>query len=170
MIKDVLRDFVLFNGADKQVGRIDSFKPPSLNRMIEEFRGAGMDGKMPIDMGMETMTASWTTSGIDRITYGGWGLMNGIRTTVSVRAAVVDPVTGIPKPVVHTMIGDLTVIEPSEYKPGERATLQTTMALIYYKLAHTIPGAPLIEIDVVNGVRIINGIDQLVALRAIVGR
>ena len=170
MIKDVLRDFVLFNGADKMVGRIDNFKPPALKRMVENFRGAGMDAPMPIDMGMEPMEASWTTSGIDRGMYGGFGLMNGIRVPVSVRAALVDPVTGLSKPIVHTMVGDITVVEPSDYKPGERATLQTTIALIYYKLTHTIPGVPVVEIDVVNGIRIINGVDQLVALRLLVGR
>jgi P2 family phage contractile tail tube protein len=107
---------------------------------------------------------------IDRSTYGGFGLINGLRTTAIVRAAVVDPVTGLPKPVIHTMVGDLTVVEPSSYKPGERATLKTSMALIYYKLSHTVPGVPLVEVDIVNGVRIINGIDQLLALRLIVGR
>ena len=170
MISDVLRDFVLFNGADKMVGRIDEFQPPALKRVVENFRGAGMDAAMPIDMGMEPLEASWTTSGIDRGTYGGFGLMNGLRSTAIVRAAIIDPATGLPKPVVHTMIGDLTVVEPSSYKPGERATLKTTMACLYYKLTHSVPGLPLVEIDVLNGIRIINGIDHLIASRLIVGR
>jgi uncharacterized protein len=170
MIQDVLRDFVLYNGADKMVGRVDEFQPPALKRVVESFRGAGMDGSMPIDMGMEPLEASWTTSGIDRGTYAGFGLMNALRTTAILRGAVVDPVTGIPKPVIHTLVGDLTVVEPSGYKPGERATLKTTMVCLYYKLTHTLPGLPLIEIDIVNGVRIINGVDQLLALRLLVGR
>lgn len=170
MIQDVLRDFVLSNGADKMVGRIDEFQPPALKKVVENFRAAGMDAAMPIDMGMEPLEASWQTSGIDRNTYAGFGLISGIRTTAIVRAAVVDPVTGVPKSVIHTMVGDLTVVEPSAYKPGERATLKTTIACVYYKLSHTVPGVPLIEIDVINGVRVINGIDQLLALRLIVGR
>jgi P2 family phage contractile tail tube protein len=134
------------------------------------FRGAGMDGAMPIDMGMEPLEASWTTSGIDRGTYTGFGLMNGIRSTVILRGALTDPATGLPKPVQHVMIGDLTVVEPGTYKPGERATLKTTMVCIYYKFTHTIPGVPAVEIDVINGVRIINGIDHLAAFRVMVGR
>jgi len=168
--KDVLRDFVLYNGADKMVGRIDAFKPPALKTITEQFRGAGMDAAMPIDMGMEPLEASWTTSGIDRNTYTGFGLMSGVRIPVSVRAAVVNPATGLPASVVHTMIGNITMVEPSEYKPGERATLQTSIALIYYKLTHTIPGVPAVEIDVINGVRIVNGVDQLIALRVLTGR
>lgn len=170
MIQDVLRDFVLYNGADRMVGRIDSFSPPKLEVQTEDFRGAGMDVPMPIDMGMSPLEAGWTTSGIDRGTYGGFGLMNGLRTLVNVRCALVDPVTGLSKPLIHTMGGTITLVEPSEYKPGERATLKATMKLLYYKLAHTVPGLPLVEIDVVNGVRIINAIDQLIAARLIVGR
>ena len=169
-LQDVLRDFVLYNGADRQVGRIDNFKPPPLKSMIEKFRGAGMDSTMPVDMGMEELVASWTCSGIDRLTYQGFGLMNGVRTTIKVRAAVVDPVTGIAKPVFHTMIGLIDELDPSDYKPGDRATIGTKMSCTYYKLEHTIPGLPLIEVDVINGVRIINGVDQLAALRALVGR
>lgn len=169
MLQDVLRDFILYNNADKMVGKIDNFKPPKLASIIEDFRGAGMDAAMPVDMGMEPLEASWQTSGIDRGTYAAFGLMNGLRTTTIVRAAVVDPITGLPKPVIHTMVGTLTVVEPSEYKPGERATLTTTIKVIHYKLSHTVPGVPLIEINIPLGIRIINGIDQLLAIRLITG-
>lgn len=170
MIKDVLRDYVLFNGADRMVGRVDSFKPPSLQRTVEQFRAGGMDGKIPIDMGLEALESSWVTSGIDRGMYTGFGLIMGVRTTVQVRGAVVDPVTGLPKSVQHTMIGDITGIDPGEWKAGERATLSVSMQLAYYKLTHTLPGVPAIEIDLINGIRIINGVDQLIAVRALIGR
>lgn len=170
MISDVLRDFVLLNNLEKQVGKIDSFKPPKLEILKEDFRGAGMDAPMPIDMGMAALECSWVSSGISRSTYEGFGLMNGLRTSIIVRGAVVDPVPGIPKLVYHTMMGTITMVEGSDWKPGERATVSATMSLTYYKLTHTLPGVPVVEVDVVNGVRIINGVDQLIALRAIVQR
>ena len=170
MIQDVLRDFVLYNAADRMVGRIDSFKPPALKVQTESFRGAGMDAPMPIDMGMEAMEASWVTSGVDRGMYTGFGVILGLPTSIKVRCSLIDPVTGIPKPLEHTMLGKITSIEPGDYKPGERATLACTMMLTYYKLTHTIPGLPAVEIDVINGVRIIQAVDQLIAMRVLVGR
>lgn len=170
MIQDVLRDFVLVNAADRMVGRIDSFKPPALKVMHEDFRGAGMDTTLPVDMGMETMEASWVTSGIDRAMYTGFGVITGLPTTIKVRCSLLDPVTGIPKPLEHTMLGKIVSIESSDYKPGERATLTCSMKLTYYKLTHTIPGLPAVEIDVINGVRIIQAVDQLIAMRVLVGR
>lgn len=170
MIQDVLKDFVLTNGVDKMVGRIDEFQPPNLKVKAEDFRGAGMDGVMDIDMGMEKLECSWVSSGIDRGTYSGFGIIIGVPTIVTVRAAVVDPVTGIPKPVYHTCGGQVRSIDPAAYKPGDRATLKATMTLTYYRLTHTLPGVPVHEIDVINGIRIVNGVDQLLALRLIVAR
>ena len=124
---------------------------------------------MPIDMGMEPLEASWVTSGIDRKTYAGFGIMPPLRTTVSVRGTVINPLTGIPSPVSHNLIGDITAVEPGEWKAGERATLAVTMNLIFYQLSHTIPGLPVILVDVINGIRVVDGIDQLIAIRALVG-
>jgi hypothetical protein len=168
VIQDILRDYVLFNGADKMVGRIETFTPPSLERMVEDVRMSGMDTSMPVDMGMAAMEASWVTTGVDKTTYAGFGLMNGIRTTVSVRGAVVDAVTGVAKPVIHKMVGDISKIDPAGWKVGERPGLTTTMKLIFYSLSHG--GAPVIEIDVINATRLINGVDQLIQLRAMTGR
>lgn len=169
-LNSVLRDWILINLADRMIGRIDEFKPPNLNLVVEEFRGAGMDTTMPIDMGMEALTASWTTSGVDRGTLASFGIIAATKPTVRVRGALLDPNTGVAVPVVHTMTGLITSIEPGAYKPGERATLSVTQRLTYYKLEHTTLGLPLTEIDVINGVRIIDGVDYLAQMRAIVGR
>lgn len=169
MLQDILRDFILYNGADKMVGRIEKFKPPDLKRIVEDVRMSGMDMAMPVDMGMEPMEASWTTTGIDAGSYAGFGLISSATPiAVSVRAAAMNPLTGIPVPVIHAFNGPITVVEASEYKVGERATLTTTVKPIFYSLTHG--GKPIIEIDVVNGIRLIGGVDQLITLRAITGR
>lgn len=167
---DILQDYVLFNGALKKVGGIDTFKPPTLERTLEDFRAAGMDAAIGIDMGMAPLVATWTSSGIDRDMYQNFGLTVGAPVTVNVRAAVKDHVTGLPKLVWHTMGGDFSIVDPGEYVAGQRATLSVTMRLKYYRLAHTIPGTPLIEIDLLTGRRVIGGVDQLAAIRALTGR
>lgn len=167
---DVLRDFMLFNGADRMVGRIDDFQPPTLKIMTEEFRAAGMDAPMDIDLGMSKLEAGWTTSGVERSMYEGFGVIIGIPTVVMVRGAALNVQTGIPKPIVHTLGGKIVEIAPGAWKPGERSTLAVKMSLTHYKLTHTLPGVPLVEIDVPNGIRIINAVDQLLAMHILVGR
>lgn len=167
---DVLRDYCLFNGADRMVGRIDEFQPPNLKVMVEQFRGAGMDAPMPIDMGMEALEASWTTSGIERGMYTAFGIMIGLPTTIMVRGGASNTVTGLAKGVTHILGGKITEISPGPWKPGERAPLQVKMALTFYSLEHTIPGVPAVLIDVLNGIRAIDGVDQLLQLRILVGR
>lgn len=168
MIQDQLRDFILYNGADKMVGRIESFTPPTLEVMKEDMRFAGMDTSMPVDMGMVALEATWITSGIDKGMYGAFGLMNGLRTSVIVRAALVDPVTGIAKPVQHKLVGNITKLEPAAYQVGQKAGITVSMSLVFYEVMHS--GLPITTIDVINGIRIINGVDQLAQLRAYTGR
>lgn len=169
MIQDILRDFILYNGADKMVGRIESFTAPTLERMVEDVRMSGMDTSMPVDMGMVAMEASWITTGIDAGTYAGFGLITSTTPiAVSVRAALIDPVTGKPTPVIIKLNGPITKIEPAAWKVGERPGLTTTMKPIFYSLTHG--GKPIIEVDVINGTRLVGGVDQMSALRAITGR
>jgi P2 family phage contractile tail tube protein len=170
VITDVLRDFALFVDGDRYVGKIDELKLPQLEVIEEDFRAGGMDAPMPLDMGTNALKAEFTVSGVDRGVLSRFGLELGQRSIVMARGALQDPVTGFVKPVTACMTGNVRKIDPGSWKAGERATLVVGMSLIHYKLTHTIPGLPLIEIDIINGTRIINGIDQLIAIRAAIGR
>lgn len=170
MITDVLRDFALFVDGDRYVGKIEELKLPQLEIIEEDYRAGGMDTSMPLDMGMNPLKAEFTVAGVDRGVLSRFGLELGRRSIVTARGALQDPGTGFVKPITAVMTGNVRKIDPGSWKVGERATLSVGMSLIHYKLTHTVPGLPLIEIDVINGVRIINGVDQLIAIRAAVGR
>jgi P2 family phage contractile tail tube protein len=70
-------------------------------------------------------------------------------------------------PVVHTMRGKIREIDPGTSKPGDKPSLKVAMALTYYKLQHG--DATVIEIDVENMVRSINGVDALAGIRNALG-
>ncbi len=169
MITDVLRGFSLFVDGDRYVGKIDELKLPQLEVVEEDFRAGGMDAPMPIDMGTNALRSEFTVSGVDRNVLSKFGLELGLRSVVTARGALQDPVTGLVKPVTAIMGGNIRKIDPGTWKAGERATLVVGMSLIHYKLTHTIPGVPVIEIDVLAGIRIINGVDQLATIRAAIG-
>ena len=70
-------------------------------------------------------------------------------------------------PVVATVRGLLKEVDPGEWKANELAACTYSVAVTYYKLE--IEGREMFEIDPVNSVRKINGVDQLAALRADLG-
>ena len=45
---------VFFNGVG-WAGRVDSFQPPTIESTVEDYRGGGMDGPVPLRMGQEAM-------------------------------------------------------------------------------------------------------------------
>ncbi|HEY4664933.1 MAG TPA: phage major tail tube protein, partial [Comamonas sp.] len=74
---------------------------------------------------------------------------------------------GTVTPVVHTMRGKITEIDPQTSKAGEVPRLKVTLSLVYYKLQH---GQNTIhEIDVENMIQVINGVDVLQAMRSALG-
>ena len=70
-------------------------------------------------------------------------------------------------PVIHTMRGKIREIDPGTSKAGDKPSLKVAMALTYYKLQHG--DATVIEVDVENMVRVVNGNDSLAAIRAALG-
>jgi P2 family phage contractile tail tube protein len=170
MVNDVLKDWVLFLDSGKLVGQVETFKGPALNVTLEEFRAAGMDAPIGIDMGMDRMEAEFTTAGLNRDVLERFGLRLGTRNVLKVRGAVQDTTTGLIKPVYHTLRGNITSIDQGEWKAGTRATLGVKMSLTAYELTHTLAGIPVIKIDVENYVRMINGVDQLALQRVVLGR
>lgn len=58
-------------------------------------------------------------------------------------------------------------LDPGTWKPGDKSTLTVMVAARYYKLA--INEEDLIEIDAVNLVRKVGGVDQMEAIRTAIG-
>lgn len=65
--------------------------------------------------------------------------------------------------VVATLRGLLKEVDPGDWKAGEKAEFKYAVAVSYYKLE--VDGREVYEIDPVNGVRAINGVDQLAGMR-----
>jgi len=58
-------------------------------------------------------------------------------------------------------------LDPGEWKPGGDAEFKYAVSVSYYKLE--VAGVRMFEIDPVNAVRVINGVDQLAAVRRDLG-
>lgn len=164
--RDVRKNFNLFVDGRGYAGQVDEFNAPKLTLQTEEFRAGGMDVPIDVTMGMEKLVADFSLKAYDRNVLALFGVVEGSNVPLSVREAL-ESFDGTVTPVVHTMRGKITELDPGTSKPGELPMLKATLTLTYYKMQH---GDTVVhEIDVENMVRVINGVDVLQGIRAAIG-
>lgn len=164
--RDILKNINCFVDGRGFAGQVTEFNPPKITLKVEDFRAGGMDASIPITMGMEKLEASFQLAAYDKDVLASIGFAEGSQIPLVLRGAL-ESFDGKVTPVVHTMRGKITEIDPGSHKPGELASLTVTFAPTYYKLEH---GSTVVhEIDVENMIRTINGVDALVEIRKALG-
>lgn len=164
--RDIRKNFNLFVDGRGYAGQADEFNAPKLTLQTEEFRAGGMDLPIDVTLGMEKLTSDFSLKAYDKNVLALFGIVEGANVPLTVREAL-ESFDGAVTPVVHTMRGKITEIDPGTSKPGELPPLKVTMSLTYYKMQH---GDSVVhEIDAINMVRIINGVDILAGTRNALG-
>lgn len=163
---DVRKNLNLFVDGRGFAGQVEEFNAPKLAIKVEEFRAGGMNAPIDLDMGQEKMECDFSLIKYSKDVLSLFGLAPGNTVPLVVREAL-ESFDGTATPVVHTIRGKIKEIDPGTSKSGEKSSLKITMTLTYYKLQHGSTVAQ--EIDVVNMVHMINGVDRLAAQRAALG-
>lgn len=165
----VLKNMNLFNDGNSYQGLVTSITLPKLTRKLENYRGGGMTGAAAIDFGLadDALQVKWVISGIDEYVLQQWGSS----TDVPLRfcGSLQRDDTGETSSVEVVMRGRHKEFAFSEYKPGEsgNTSITVTTQCNYFKLS--INEQPLIEVDTLNMVEIVNGVDRLAGQRAAIG-
>jgi len=147
------------------VGRVEEVETPKLAMKMEEFRAGGMDAPVDLAMGMEKLETALTFAEYDPELYGQFGLVDGNAVSLTLRGAREND-TGTDAIIIN-LRGGFKELDSGSWKPGDKGTLKASVSLRYYKL--TIDAKELVEIDIENMVRTINGTDQLAAQREALG-
>jgi len=164
--RDVRKNLNLFVDGRGYAGQVEEFNAPKLALVTEEFRGGGMDAPVELTMGMEKLKADFSLISYDRDVLSKFGVKEGAFVPFVARESL-ESFDGTVTAVVHTMRGKIREIDPGTSKAGDKPSLKVTMSLVYYKLEHGT--TPVIEVDVENMVRAINGNDALAPTRAALG-
>lgn len=164
--RDILKNFNLFVDGRGYAGQVQSVSPPDLAIAAEDFRAGGMDAPVALDMGQEALETSFVLSSYDADVLALWGIGEGRNVPLTMRGAI-ESYDGTVKPVVMAMRGKIVTMARGEWTPGQMANLTVTMRLDYYR--ETVNGVDLHEIDVVNMIRVVGGVDRLAAQRAALG-
>ncbi len=161
-IPRVIRNFNAFVDGISYFGIATEAKLPQLKIMTEAHRGAGMDGPVGIDMGVEGMTAE--------ITLAEWKpellVKTGTQQRFVLRPAQVGD-AGDVDTIIASLGGLVTSAETGDLKPGTNATLKLTMDVRSYRLE--VNGVVMHDVDLVNGRRLVGGVDQLADIRRAMG-
>lgn len=167
MIPEILSQCVMFMDGVSFSGDVPTMTLPKVTEKTEEYRGGGMSGSVDLPIGLEKMEASWVTNGVRKESLKFLGLSDRTAANVVFRASFRDQ-KGRVKPVKATLRGALKEIDMGDWEAGKKSEIKHAMAVSYYKLE--IDGRVMYEIDVVNMVQVINGVDQLAADRAALGQ
>ena len=162
----VVKAFNLFVDGKGYAGACDDVRLPKLTKKTEEYRAAGMDAPVAIDMGMEKLDIEFTLSAYDNLVLSLFGVAIGNAIQCTLRAALEDS-DGKVTAVVHNFSGSIREIDPGTLKAGDKPSLKVTMDLNYYSC--TYDGVPAVVIDVANNIRTVGGIDRLASVRLALG-
>ncbi|PAS29081.1 phage major tail tube protein [Vibrio cholerae] len=149
-----------------KAGNCKDYTPPVLEVITEDFQAGDMDAPVPVDVGMGPMETNFSLFGVDVTILPLLGLRQGARTAVSVRSTYRD-LRGNSYDLVEDLGGMITKIErdTQDTKSQVDKAMKVSMKLDYYKVVRS--GVVLIEIDPVNHVRKLGGVDVLEGIRAI---
>lgn len=164
-----LKNMNLFNDGTSYLGIAKSATPPPLSRKMEGYRGGGMNGSVKADLGMsdDGLQFEWKLGGLDLIVLKQFGMVKADGVMLRFAGAYQQDDTGEVAAVEIVVRGRHETIEMGESAPGEDTEHSITTTCSYYKL--TINGEDVIEIDLLNFVEIIDGVDMLAEQRKAIG-
>lgn len=164
--RDVRKNFTLSMNGKGYAGDLEEFNAPKLTLKTEEFRAGGMNAPILLDMGMEAMDTDFSLKSYSADVLALFGIAEG-STVPLIAKEVLESADGTVTAVTHTIYGKITEMDPGTSKPGDLATLKITMNLRYYKLEH---GSRVIhEVDIINMIHMVDGVDVLASQRAALG-
>ena len=164
-----LKNMNLFNNGTSYMGVAKSVTLPPLSRKMEGYRGGGMNGPVKADLGWsdDGIQIEWMTGGLDLIVLKQFGMIKADGVPLRWAGAFQQDDTGEISAVEVTVRGRHETIEMGDAAPGEDTEHSITTTCSYYKL--TVDGEDIIEIDLLNFIEIIDGVDMLAEQRKAIG-
>jgi len=162
-----LKNFNVFHNSVSFIGEVQEINLPKLGRKTEDYRGAGMTGDVAIDMGNDKLELETTYGGHMRDVVAQYGITRVDGVLMRFAGAYQRDDSGDVDAVEIVMRGRHTEIDRGKAASGDKTEFKVKSALTYYK--ETVNGATLIEIDLINMVEIVDGVDRLAQQRAAIG-
>lgn len=162
-----LRNFAVFKDGISFRGQVPELTAPTLTRKMEDYEAGGMGGPVKQDFGMEALSLEYKMAGWADGTHTGFGARRHDATMLRFAGSLDNEDTGETDVVEIIGRGRISEIDKGAAKAGEATEHTYKMELSYYK--EVLNGQIIVEIDFVNMVEIIDGVDNMAATRAALG-
>ncbi|MGB1763792.1 phage major tail tube protein [Alloalcanivorax xenomutans] len=162
-----LKNMNLFNEGASYMGVVSEVTLPTLERNMQEFRGGGMNAPVETDHGMNLMELSWKAGGMVRQVLEQFGACGVNDVGLRFAGAYQEDATCKVSAVEVIVRGRHKTINPGAAKPGDDTEWEMTSSLAYFQMV--IDGDVVVEIDPLNFVETVNGVDRLEEQRAALG-
>lgn len=164
-----LKNLNCFNDGNNYLGVVQSFTPPKLSRKMEAYRAGGMDGSVNVDLGMDdgALDVQWTIGGLVDSMLKQYGANKADACLLRFTGALQRDDTGDVDALEIVIRGRHSEIDQGELKTGETSAVTIQTKCAYYKLS--LNGQVIHEVDLLNMVCIVNGVDVLAKQRQALG-
>jgi len=163
MIPSVIENFSLFVDGRGYAGKCPELTVPKLTRKTRDYQAGGMSGPVTIDMGMDKMEAEFTLEEYNADVLRLFGITDMAYVALRFTGSIIRQDGSTPEPVEVFVRGRIREMDFGGWKAAEGAQLKVMLDVAYYKL--TMSGSVEIEIDPVNMIEVIGGVDRLAQTR-----
>lgn len=162
-----LKNFNVHNDGVSYLGVCSELSLPALKVQAESFRGAGMLAEVDIDMGLEKLEMEATYGGLVVGVLRQFGLTRADGAMLRFNGAYQDDSTGGVTAAELVTRGRHAELDPGSAKAADDTEWKVKSTLTYLKW--TIAGVEQVEIDVLNCVYRIGGVDRMAQIREAIG-
>ena len=162
-----LKNMNIFNDGISWLGEVAEVQLPKLARKFEDYRAAGMDGAVGVDMGQENLEMEITAGGVIKQALLQFGTTKVDGVSQRFAGAYQQEDTGQVTAYEIYMRGRWQEVDMGKAKPGDNTEVKLKARLAYYRLVAN--GVDLIEIDLMGMVFKVNGVDILEEQRRAIG-
>lgn len=161
-----LKKLNLYNGARSWIGELAEFTQPKIVMDMEEWRGAGMLGPVKVDRGLKLMEAEMKIGGLMLQMMRQIGTPDVGGVLLMLVGAYQADNSSAPIAVEIVMRGRFEEIDMGTAKEGDDTEHVGKFPLAYYKLI--VNGRTEIEIDMLSGLFVVDGVDRYAQLMSII--
>jgi uncharacterized protein len=166
-LPNILRNCSVHINSSPKIGEVEELKLPVFEIQTEEFRGGGMDAGADLDLGMKKMDANFKMFSTDSEVISNFGLAPGNLVTFDFYGHLASEQSGRTTRVWCNMFVMITKIDFGTWQPGKKNALEVHGNVRLLKMQHG-PNE-LAYIDVLNGIRVIDGVDLTAQMRRNLG-
>lgn len=164
----VFGDFSLFLRAEGKFGMIEKLELPELKWKTEEYNGGGQMGTREIGLILDKMEMKLSSNSYDRPMLSRALQAPGQQEQWKVMGSMIVPGED-EKPFKVLVTGALMELKRGEMQPGKKSDTDFVIKdITYYQ--EFLDGTELYEIDLLNQVLRVNGVDQMATRRRNLGR